>query len=318
LHLKKYKAEKLLSLFKKTIKRFLLKDIVKANFRVDEIVAFLTVKENPTLLLKDGTRLSSFGNRALPPLEKLGIPAGFQEVILAYILRYKYPHFIPALKIESGFVPRRWLPLLVHPQHKNTLFELSPKDRPTVKNFLHLKEGDQVLEIGSFIGFGTIQMSHAVGSSGKVVSIEADQINYQVLKQNIKQNSLLNVKSLNYAIGDKDDDAQIFWKTKMQANSLVEIKDAKKVIIKMRRIESVIEETDLRPDFMILTINGFELKVLESAADYLQNFRPLRIICPGWYADEEGKYGPRIIKLLKSLGFAVYHTPGMHVFAFKQ
>ena len=62
------------------------------------------------------------------------------------------------------------------------------------------KEGDTVIDIGAHIGRYTITSSKQVGDSGKVVAIEADPDNFQLLKRNIALNNLTNVLPLNYAV----------------------------------------------------------------------------------------------------------------------
>ncbi len=62
------------------------------------------------------------------------------------------------------------------------------------------KEGDTVIDIGAHIGRYTITSSKQVGNIGKVVAIEADPDNFQLLKRNIALNNLTNVLPLNYAV----------------------------------------------------------------------------------------------------------------------
>lgn len=302
---------------KSYVKKFFLNTLLKANFRREEVAEFRMSEGYPTIILQDGTTLSSFGARDLPNMEHLGIPKGFEEVVLAYLTRYKFPHFMPQRKMKPGMIPINWMPYPVHPQHQNTLQELPGKLAGELTEILSLSAGDRVLEIGSFIGFGTVQMSRLVGSRGKVVAVEADDAAFAVLTKNVRQNNLSNAISRNYAIGDNDRDEATFWKSRMQANSLVEIKGAKPGAVRMRKISSVLNETELIPNFIILTINGFELKALESSRELLNEARPLRVITPGWYKDEQGYYAPRIIKLLKSHNFKVFSTKGMHIFAYK-
>jgi FkbM family methyltransferase len=61
------------------------------------------------------------------------------------------------------------------------------------------KEGDMVVDVGAHIGPYTIIASKRVGSDGKVVAIEADPGNFDLLSRNIQLNRLSNVLALNYA-----------------------------------------------------------------------------------------------------------------------
>jgi FkbM family methyltransferase len=67
-----------------------------------------------------------------------------------------------------------------------------------IKQF-HVKQGDVVLDVGAHIGKYTIISSKRVGPAGKVIAIEADPENFDMLNRNIKLNQLNNVIALNYA-----------------------------------------------------------------------------------------------------------------------
>jgi FkbM family methyltransferase len=62
------------------------------------------------------------------------------------------------------------------------------------------KEGDIVVDLGAHIGKYTIIASKRVGPNGKVVAIEADPDNFDLLNRNIRLNKLSNVVTLNYAV----------------------------------------------------------------------------------------------------------------------
>ncbi|MEM1137064.1 MAG: FkbM family methyltransferase, partial [Bacteroidota bacterium] len=62
------------------------------------------------------------------------------------------------------------------------------------KNVLNLlKTGMTVFDIGGNIGYYTILFADAVGTKGKVVTFEPDEISIPILKTNINQNQLMQV-----------------------------------------------------------------------------------------------------------------------------
>jgi FkbM family methyltransferase len=67
------------------------------------------------------------------------------------------------------------------------------------------KEGDIVVDIGAHIGLYTIISSKRVGPNGKVVAIEADPGNFEILNRNIQLNKLNNVIALNYAAYSREE-----------------------------------------------------------------------------------------------------------------
>jgi FkbM family methyltransferase len=72
------------------------------------------------------------------------------------------------------------------------------------------KEGDIVIDIGAHIGLYTIISSKRVGANGKVVAIEADPSNFEMLNSNIKLNQLTNVIPLNYAVHSKETKVKLY------------------------------------------------------------------------------------------------------------
>ena len=61
------------------------------------------------------------------------------------------------------------------------------------------KEGDIVVDVGAHIGRYTLIAANRVGRNGKVVAVEANPDNFEMLNNNVKLNRLTNVTSLNYA-----------------------------------------------------------------------------------------------------------------------
>ena len=64
---------------------------------------------------------------------------------------------------------------------------------------------DALLDVGAHIGPYTLIASRCVGLNGKVVAIEADPANFDILNRNIQLNILTNVIALNYAAYSKED-----------------------------------------------------------------------------------------------------------------
>src|SRR5919109_1742357 len=65
-------------------------------------------------------------------------------------------------------------------------------------------ERDFVVDVGAHIGLYTIIASKRVGPKGKVIAIEVDPNNFEILKRNIEFNNLTNVIELNYAAYSKE------------------------------------------------------------------------------------------------------------------
>jgi FkbM family methyltransferase len=77
------------------------------------------------------------------------------------------------------------------------------KHEEEIIELFHPKEGDTVVDIGAHMGRYTITSSKSVGSSGKVIAVEAHPYNYRILQHNLSLNKLTNVNALNWAVFSK-------------------------------------------------------------------------------------------------------------------
>ena len=66
--------------------------------------------------------------------------------------------------------------------------------------FLHISEGDIVIDVGAFPGDFTLHASTLAGNSGKVIAIEPHPKNFSLLKLNVMVNNLKNVFLVNKAV----------------------------------------------------------------------------------------------------------------------
>lgn len=74
---------------------------------------------------------------------------------------------------------------------------------------LKIKEGDIVIDAGANIGDFSTKSAKLVGSNGKVIAIEPDKNNVEILKKNLDLNQLNNVSIVNRALSDSSGEAFI-------------------------------------------------------------------------------------------------------------
>jgi FkbM family methyltransferase len=72
------------------------------------------------------------------------------------------------------------------------------------------KEGDIVIDVGAHIGPYTLKTAKRIGLNGKVIAIEADPENFDILNRNVQLNNLTNVIALNYAAYSKEDKIRLY------------------------------------------------------------------------------------------------------------
>lgn len=301
------------------LQRHCLGILAKHNLGSDEILSCDFDDGYPRISIKNGPVLCAFDDLRIGPIFNTDFPESHTGCLAAYILRYRYPHGMPNLVIDTGIIPRKLFPAVIHRQHLNTLHDLNEKHRKEFMDAIPARPGDHVLEIGSYMGYGTVHLSEVVGATGRVHSIEADHDAYELLKKNVSNNLLDNVHTESFAVGGKDTDSATFYKSERQANSLHQdiIGESRERTIRVKSLETVLNALDFEPTCIILTINGSEYEALNSAFDFLSRNKNLRIVVPGWYRDGQGRLGERIIKLLQDANFRVAYTAGMHIFAYK-
>ena len=296
------------------------KRFVVANLEPQEI---RTRREADTAIIESAHGVVLRTMTPSPPaligaLSSLGIPAGAEFAVWDYIGRHKFPHFDPSKKPSVPARPALDSAQYLHRQHRNTFHDLPPAQTSRLRDAFRLRPGDRVLEAGPYVGFGTVKMSHLVGRKGRVLSAEPIRQNHELLDANLRANGATNARTELSAIGPVDGEMKLTMGRECQANSLVEgVVTGREVPVPVRRIDSLCEENDLLPNFVILTINGAELSAVQASLDFLAGLENLRVIAPGWYSDEHGKVGPRLAHALESIGLSVVVSRDLLIFAYR-
>ena len=294
------------------LSRWLLRRLVKANVEPEELTV---TAENGGFLLRlaDGTQLKSTSTPDESFRGRLNgvitLPPGGEIAVYDYILRYKYPHFDPSKRPSTGPLERSAVELAMHLQHRNTFWSLDDAQRVALSQRFALAPGDQVLEAGPYLGFGTVRMARLVGPTGKVIAAEAGVDTVETTRENLKLNGITNTFVHYCAIGNQDGEMKLSAQVDQRV-SIVEgvVDESHERTVPTRSIESLCREHELTPTFMILTINGAELMAIQGSRDFIRDCPGLRLIVPGWYRDERGPIGQRVADELKSIGFTTVIT----------
>ena len=136
------------------------------------------------------------------------------------------------------------------------------------------KEGDIVVDIGAHIGRYTITSSKQVGNTGKVVAIEADPENFQLLKRNIALNKLTNVMPLNYAVFSERTKIKLYEQSaSAKYNSIMLTRAAKTknyVEVNADTLDSILNLNGVnRVNWIKIDVEGAEFEVLKGSTKTL-------------------------------------------------
>ena len=145
------------------------------------------------------------------------------------------------------------------------------------------KEGDIAVDVGAHIGAYTIIASKRVGSAGKVVAIEADPGNFDLLSRNIQLNKLSNVMALNYAAYSEEKKIKLYLPSAGEESSYTKYNtlisdrardDEKFVEVNANTLDYLLLSKNLinqeeKVNWVKIDVEGAEYEVLKGAKDIL-------------------------------------------------
>lgn len=139
------------------------------------------------------------------------------------------------------------------------------------------KIGDIVIDVGAAFGFYTIMASKRVGQGGRVVAIEPQPDNFEMLNRNIKLNKLANIITLNYAVSSKktmlklfDSYSTIQERAGQNLQSYIEVSaDTLDNLLRQVAIDEV--------NWVKVDVEGAELEVLKGAVGVLSRSRDIAL-----------------------------------------
>ena len=136
-----------------------------------------------------------------------------------------------------------------------------------------------VVDVGANIGKYTLFFSSMVGKRGKVISIEPEPKNFEILEENTRLNALENVVLKKIACSNKEGYAKLYLNKKNPGgHSLVSKKGRENIIVRSRKLDNVIKEENIKNiDLIKIDVEGAEKEVLEGAKHILKKDKPLII-----------------------------------------
>ncbi|HEX5905197.1 MAG TPA: FkbM family methyltransferase [Candidatus Nitrosocosmicus sp.] len=93
--------------------------------------------------------------------------------------------------------------------NKDDFINMTVREEEIIEHFRPCR-GDIVVDIGAHIGRYTLIAAKRVSLNGKVIAIEANPDNFEMLNRNVKLNQLTNVTSLNYAVYSQETKIKLY------------------------------------------------------------------------------------------------------------
>lgn len=159
-----------------------------------------------------------------------------------------------------------------------------------------LQEGDLVVDLGAGIGDFAILASRRVGPEGKVIALEPNAEDYQLLKINVERNGCPNVTALNVGVAGEPGQKEIsFW--------------GKKYAFRVDTLENILARLEVRDriDFIKMDIEGFEAEVIGGSIETIKDADVISLELH-WTKD-------RVDRMLRPHGFVFRPLPRRRMLA---
>lgn len=140
-----------------------------------------------------------------------------------------------------------------------------------------IKDGDTVLDVGANIGWVSMNISRAV-ENVKILSFEPIPETYGYLKKHIEMNGMTNIEAVNYGLSDMDAEITFFYYPGVSGNSsmknLSESEAGQKINSRVRKLDSVVSERNIKVDFIKCDVEGAELLVFKGGIKTIERDKP--------------------------------------------
>ena len=147
------------------------------------------------------------------------------------------------------------------------------------------RPGDTVVDIGANVGLYTAIAARAVGSAGRVISLEPHLESYSYLQKTIAINGLTHVRAVNAACGDHSGTVDLFLTDENKADSrLYDVTGARpRTTVEMVTLDDLLEREGVRKvDVIKMDIQGAEALALKGMRRTLRTPGKLTLVCEFW------------------------------------
>jgi FkbM family methyltransferase len=144
-----------------------------------------------------------------------------------------------------------------------------------------VKQGMTVIDIGAHIGYYTLLLAKCVGPSGRVFSFEPHPGNFDLLRENVQLNKLVQVQVLNQAVFSRAGEITISIPDEQPNSgngSVCLDTGVQQFRVSAVSLDAFCKEFMVRPDILKMDVEGAEYEVLKGAQGVLAQFRPKLLI----------------------------------------
>jgi len=170
-----------------------------------------------------------------------------------------------------------------------------------------LKPGEVVVDVGANVGAFTIKAALAVGDSGKVIAIEPEIHNCQMLAQNVNDNGLRNVQIVPMGAWSSKKELPLYVSDSIgghtfneESSKLFDYRETQETC-QLDTLDNILAKlTTKNVDFIKMDIEGAEIEAIKGAHDTLMRCSPHMAIAAYHIVDGEPSY-KELTKLLRNI-----------------
>ncbi len=154
-----------------------------------------------------------------------------------------------------------------------------------IEEHFNPNDGDIVVDVGAHAGHYTLISSKRVGQKGKVIAIEADPTNFEILNRNIQLNGLTNVIPLNYAAYSKQTKLKLYLPVEESGFSIYNTimvnrakPEEKFIEVNANTLDYLLQQNGIRyANWIKIDVEGAEFEVLKGTINILSNSKNIAL-----------------------------------------
>lgn len=141
-----------------------------------------------------------------------------------------------------------------------------------------INPGDTVLDIGANIGFHSLYFAELTGKTGKVISFEPIEVNFNAFKANLRLNNFPQISANNIALGNENKAIDIHIDSEQQNPGAFNLlaDGIKNCTIKCEKGDDFLKNLGVeKVNFMKIDVEGYEYEVLKGLKNTIAQSRPI-------------------------------------------
>jgi FkbM family methyltransferase len=176
-----------------------------------------------------------------------------------------------------------------------------------------IRAGMTVVDVGANLGLYSLAMAEMTGPTGRVISFEPDPDLYSLLRGNCEINNAGNVEAIQSALGRNSDKMTLHRLTLNSGGNHLgsgeRVSFGRPVTVEVAVFDSLFP--GVRPDFIKVDVQGWELNVLRGMERTLSDADPV-IFLEFWPEGlrRAGSRPEEMFSMVRELGFRLYSCEG--------